>query len=328
VQEGTRLSSGARKLVHACAGVKPGEKVLVVTDTGRSLQVADAVCQASLEAGADPVKMVMQPGTHPGAEVSDMVAAAMKEADVIFGLTTSSLYHTRARLEACAAGSRLIAVTELTEETLSTGGIEADFEAQRPVVQDLARKVSRAQQVRLTTPGGTDLHALTGGRAACEFTGMAHEKGQATGVPDIEVALAPLEGTTRGTVVVDASATYLGLVRFPIRIVLLDGRAVEITGGEEAEQLRDLIERQEDSNCWNVAEIAVGLNPCSRVTGRIIEDEGTLGTCHVALGNNLTLGGRNRARLHIDLVMWRPTLFADGVPIFTAEPSRAGPDFR
>lgn len=319
--QNNELSAGARKLVRTCANVQPGERVLVVTDTGRSQTIADAVYWAAVEAGADSVKIVMQPGRHPGAEVSDTVAAAMKSADVIIGVTTSSLYHTQARLDACATGSRLIAATEITEEVLITGGIRADFKAQRKVVENLAQKISNAGKVRLTTAGGTDLHALTGGRAACQFTGLAHQRGQATGVPDIEVALAPLEGTTQGIIVVDASATYLGLVKDPVRIVVLDGRAVEITGGQEAQKLKNLLEKQHDPNCWNIAEIAVGLNPCSRVIGKIIEDEGTFGTCHVALGNNVTLGGKNLAKLHIDLVMWRPTLYTDGDPVFTAEPS-------
>jgi leucyl aminopeptidase (aminopeptidase T) len=318
------MGPGARKLIWTCTGVKPGEKVLVLTDTARSPLIGEAVYEAAVEAGADTVKIVMEPGAYPGAEVTEIVAAAMKVSDVIIGLTTSSIYHTRARLAACEGGSRLVAVTEVTEKIMISGGIEADFEAQRPIVADLARQISQAREVRLTTPGGTDLRAQTGGRAACEFTGLAQEKGQAVGVPTIEVALCPLEGTSQGWIVVDASATYLGLMKDPIHILVRDGRAVEISGGEEARRLRKLLEKEQDHNCWNMAEIAVGLNPCSRVIGKIIEDEGTFGTCHVALGNNVTLGGNNPARLHVDLVMWRPTLYLNGKETFTAEPSFKG----
>ena len=316
-----KILNGARKLINTCASVRTGEKVLVVTDTDRSFCISEAVFAAALEAGAETVRIVMEPGDHPGAEVSDMVAGAMKEADVIIGLTSSSLYHTRARLAACQGGARLVAVTEVTEALMISGGIEADFDAQRPIVEDLARRVSQAEEIRLTTSGGTDLRASTGGRRAFKFTGMAREKGQAVGVPTIEVALAPLEGTSHGRLIVDASGTHLGLIRKPINIRVQDGRAVEIQGGNEAHQLKELLEKEKDPACWNVAEIAVGLNPCSRVIGHIIEDEGTLGTCHVALGNNVTLGGKNSARVHVDLVMWRPTLYLDGEKAFTAEPS-------
>jgi len=316
-----KMLNGARKLINTCAGVRTGEKVLIITDTARNPDISKTVYVAARRAGAETVRIVMEPGAHPGAEVSDMVSAAMMEADVIIGLTSSSLYHTRARIAACKAGARLVAVTEVTDALMISGGIEADFDAQRPIVEDLARKVSRASQVKLTTPGGTELQASTGSRSACMFTGMARKKGQAVGVPTIEVALAPLEGTSQGRIIVDASGTHLGLIRNPINIRIQDGRAVEIQGGEKAHQLEALLKKEKDPNCWNVAEIAVGLNPCSRVIGHIIEDEGTLGTCHVALGNNVTLGGKNSARVHVDLVMWRPTLYLDGEKAFTAEPS-------
>ena len=311
---------GARKLIRVCAGVKPGEKVLIVTDTGRNQSIAGVVYQAAAEAGAEVVKIVMEPGARPGDEVPDPVAAAMMESEVIIGLTGSSIYHTRARLAACENGSRLAAVTEVTPEMLVWGGIEADFEAQRPITRDLARKISTARRIRLTTPQGTDLSARIGGRAGMEFSSLALQKGEAVGVPDIEVAVSPLEGTGQGTVVVDASATHLGLIKEPIRIDIRDGRAVGIEGGLEARRLKRLIEKQEDDNCWNLAEMAIGLNPCSRVIGKIIEDEGTLGTCHVALGKNTTLGGVTEAKLHLDLVMWRPTLYLDDREAFKAEP--------
>ncbi len=316
-----KMQNGARTLIKTCAGVRKGEKVLIVTDTARNPEISETVFHEAMEAGAEAVRLIMEPGAHPGAEVSDMVSAVMKEADVIIGLTSSSLYHTRARMAACHNGARLVAVTEVTEALMISGGIEADFEAQRPIVEELAQKVSRASEVRLTTPGGTELQASTGGRDACMFTGMAREKGEAVGVPTIEVALAPLEGTSQGRIVVDASGTHLGLVRKPIDIRIQDGRAVDIQGGDEANRLKALLEKENDPECWNVAEIAVGLNPCSRVIGHIIEDEGTLGTCHVALGNNVTLGGRNSARVHVDLVMWRPTLYLDGEKAFEAVPS-------
>ncbi len=311
------LSGGARKLVQICARVKPRERVLVVTDRGRSLRIGHAVYQASLEAGAEAVLVIMEPGAYPGAEVSKPVAEAMKASDVIFGMTTSSLYHTEARLEACRAGARLVAATEITEEMMTSGGIEADFEAQLPLVEELAQKMGQGEAIRLTTPAGTELRAKRGGRLPLRFTGLAHHQGDAVGVPTIEVALAPLEGTCEGKVVVDGSGSYLGLIRDPIQIRIKNGRAVSITGGEKARALTELLEKQEDPNSWNVGEIGIGLNPCCRLTGNIVEDEGKLGTCHVALGNNVTLGGANRARVHIDLVMWKPTLYIDERIVFS-----------
>src|SRR5215216_259838 len=112
---------GARKLVRTCASVRPEEKVLVVTDTAIAQRIADAVYRAAVETGAITSKLVMEPGGEPGVEVSEVVAAAMRASDVVFGLTTTSLYHTQARLQACAAGARVVAGTEITEDILVEG---------------------------------------------------------------------------------------------------------------------------------------------------------------------------------------------------------------
>ena len=41
------------------------------------------------------------------------------------------------------------------------------------------------------------------------------------------------------------------------------------------------------------------MNPKGEVRGIILEDESTYGTCHIALGNNIALGGKNKAPIHI-----------------------------
>jgi len=316
------ITRGAKKIVSVNAGVKNGEKVLIITDTGRSQAIGDAVYKAATEvAGRDAVKIVMEPLTAKGAEIPPMVHEAMKVSDVIIGLTTTSIFHTTAKIEACEAGARLLAITEVTEQILSEGGIDADFRAQAPIIEELSTKIRKSTKVRLTTPGGTDLVADTGGRVF-KNTGLAHKKGEACGAPSIEVAIPPLEGTCQGKAVIDGSGTNLGLFSQPIQILIENGRAVEITGGPKAKNLISLLEAQKDPNSWNIGEIAIGLNPCSRVIGNIIEDEGTLGTCHIALGNNTTFGGKNLAKIHIDLVMWRPTLYLDGIQVFSSEPTQ------
>ena len=44
----------------------------------------------------------------------------------------------------------------------------------------------------------------------------------------------------------------------------------------------------------------------------MLEDEGVLGTVHIGIGTNITLGGHVKAALHYDLIMWQPTIVLDG----------------
>jgi leucyl aminopeptidase (aminopeptidase T) len=65
----------------------------------------------------------------------------------------------------------------------------------------------------------------------------------------------------------------------------------------------------------NLAEVSIGLNPCSRPGGSALELEGIVGSAHVALGNNVAYGGAVAARSHIDCVLLGATLELDGEPL-------------
>jgi leucyl aminopeptidase (aminopeptidase T) len=46
--------------------------------------------------------------------------------------------------------------------------------------------------------------------------------------------------------------------------------------------------------------------------GIMLEDEGVFGTVHIGIGTNVTLGGKVKAAIHYDLIMWQPTIDLDG----------------
>jgi 2,5-dihydroxypyridine 5,6-dioxygenase len=105
------------------------------------------------------------------------------------------------------------------------------------------------------------------------------------------------------------------LVRSPIRAVIKNGTIAAVEGGEDADRLRTILERTGDPNAYNVAELGIGLNPKSQMSGIMLEDEGVFGTVHIGIGTSITLGGKVKAALHYDLIMWKPTLELDGKPI-------------
>ena len=72
---------------------------------------------------------------------------------------------------------------------------------------------------------------------------------------------------------------------------------------------------QNDRNCFNVAELGVGLNPNARLNGTMLDDEGVMGTIHIGIGTSHTLGGDVVAPTHYDLLMWSPEIEVDGVVI-------------
>ena len=98
-------------------------------------------------------------------------------------------------------------------------------------------------------------------------------------VPDIEVNVVPVTGAAEGTIIADASVPYLGLgiLDEPIVCSVREGYIVEMTGGAQADFLREHLESFGDRNCFNVAELGVGLNPNARLTGEMARGRGRHG---------------------------------------------------
>lgn len=91
-----------------------------------------------------------------------------------------------------------------------------------------------------------------------------------------------------------------------------DGFITRIEGGRQAEVLRRDLESHGDRNSFNIAELGVGLNPKCKMIGIMLEDEGVLGSAHIGIGTNITLGGTIEAPCHYDLLVWYPRIEIDG----------------
>ena len=120
-----------------------------------------------------------------------------------------------------------------------------------------------------------------------------------------------MEGTANGVFVVDGSMAGLGLIKkTKLKIKVEKGYATKITGGVLAKKLI----KQLDSvgkQARNIAEFGIGTNDSAKLSGILLEDEKVLGTVHIALGNNITMGGSVNVPLHLDGVIKKPTVYLD-----------------
>ena len=62
----------------------------------------------------------------------------------------------------------------------------------------------------------------------------------------------------------------------------------------------------------NIAEFGIGLNPKAKVTGNVLEDEKAKQTAHIAIGANISFGGKVSCPCHLDFVFFNPHIFIDG----------------
>ena len=303
---------GARTIVETCAGVKAGESVLIITDTNM-VEIAEVLAMAVKERDAEPILAVMIPRKGHSEEPPACLAEAMKKADVVLTPVSTSITHTLAMKDAAAAGARAIVMTAFTEDLLIRGGIQADFRKQKPICLEVARRFKEASSVKLTSPGGTSLTMRKEGRRGNALYCLVGP-GEFSTVPTIEANFSPLEGTAGGIIAADASIPYLGIgvLKEPVKCRVEKGFIVGIEGGHQAEVLKKDLESRNDPNSYNVAELGLGLNPESRMTGIMLDDEGVFGSVHIGIGSNITLGGNVKAAIHYDLLMWKATIELDG----------------
>jgi len=303
------MLKGARNIATIAANIQPGEDVLIVTDNLKT-SLAEVLAIACQERGAEVAITVM--GLRElGQEPPRPVAEAMRSADVIFTPTQVTMYHTRARVQACQSGARVLTLSGANEETLMRQAMRVDFRKLAPGVEKVADEFTRARSIRFSSPSGTNLNAGIDGRGANADTGLCHKPGQCMGMPLIEANVPPLEDTVQGTVVVDGSASLMGLIEEPIKLTVKKGKIVEISGGKQADEFRCLLEEAKHPNAYQIAEIAVGLNPKSEVVGILTEDESAWRTGHIGVGSNIGLGGVNEAPLHMDMIIQKPTIVLD-----------------
>lgn len=306
------LQRCARVALEKCACVRPGERVLVVTDTMRDQSVAHALVGAAMAAEAEAVLTVIPTRRLTPQEPPSAVLAAMQATDVVFLYTTYSLSHSNARVQAQKAGARVISMPGVTEDGFLRT-LSVDMERLAGLTNRLAARVARARTARVTTPLGTDMRYELG-HPVTAIDGVCQKPGELDFFPPGLFLSVPHEGSATGKAVVDGAITQIGRLSSPLTMTFANGRLVKIDGGSEASRLEQLLASLEDENAYRFAAWGIGSNPGAALVGEdpSFEGERAYGWTHVSTGSNATFpGGTVRAKIHLDGIISRPTIYLD-----------------
>jgi leucyl aminopeptidase (aminopeptidase T) len=305
------LRSPAETAIDQCMALEPGESCVVVTDPKRR-EIADILYEVA-HGVTDDVALVEYPvGRQHGAEPPEPVAAAMAGADVVLAPTTKSLSHTQARSEATDGGARAATLPGITEEVF-VRGLGADYEQIRAACEDVLAQVRDAEEIRITSPQGTDITLELGDREWIPDTGMVHEPGQFSNLPAGEVFLSPETGT--GRVVVDGTIRPHGRLEHRVAFTVEDGYVTDVEDDAVREELEAAAE-EVGRDAYNLAELGIGTNlAVTELVGSVLLDEKAGGTVHLAIGDDHAIGGTTVAPIHIDGILTDPTVYADGQEI-------------
>jgi leucyl aminopeptidase (aminopeptidase T) len=250
----------------------------------------------------------MLPRAHSGIEPPRAIAEAMKNVDVVIMPTSKSLSHTKARVKCGCGGARMTTMPGITEEMMVSGGMTADYQKVSKLVLDSRTLLSSAKEIRITTYAGTDIVFDVEGCKWKADTGLCLTLGCCINLPAGEVYVAPRNA--EGKIVVDGTISELGLLNSPLEITV-ENRFISEIKGERADELIMILEAA-GKLAYNVAELGFGLNPVARMIGNALEDEKIGGTIHIGLGHSSTIGGDVVAGIHLDAIVTKPKIFADG----------------
>jgi leucyl aminopeptidase (aminopeptidase T) len=307
----------AEHLLQAWLGVRPSEKCLTIVDQPLR-RAGEALCDAAERAGANAWLHVLAAPVRGLTVVPDNLLQAVAEADLIVSLLSHlDLSTEHAPMRAAVATFRAQkrgrwAMGAFIDQTVLEEDLGGDPAMVAHCVRRLVSRLTRVEEVHITSAAGTDLRFRLGGRPIQSETGRLTAPGAMGNIPAGEVYIAPLEASAVGRAVIDLSLGDLAL-REQVILTFKAGRVVGLEGGQAARQLEQRLGR--DPWGWTLGEFGLGANPVPQIRRLVTIDEKVLGTAHIALGNNLGFGGANPAATHYDCVMATPTITLDGKPL-------------
>lgn len=301
-----KLNKIVKKIVFQCLGFSNKERILIVTDD-KLMGVAQKFYKSIKSLDIEVSLMCFIPRLIHGEEPPLEIASALKSTDIALLITSKSLSHTQARQIASSKyGVRIASMPGITMEVIYRS-LDIDYKKLAKDTRKLAKLINKGKQITVKTVQGTNFTFSIKGREALEDNGLYNKKGAFGNLPAGEVCISPLEGTSNGVVVVDGSFASLGKLKKPLRLEIKDGFVKDISD----ENLKNTLLKLGKS-ALNIAEFGIGLNPKAKVKGNVLEDEKAIGTAHIALGNNLSFGGKINAPCHLDGIFLKPLVFING----------------
>jgi leucyl aminopeptidase (aminopeptidase T) len=191
-----------------------------------------------------------------------------------------------------------------------------DYSRLRKIGNAVASKLNGKKLVHVYDANGTDLTfnidkrhvgVEVGTLEECFSTGRECD----VEVPGGEVYVAPIESSANGVLMVEEFRDY-GIRKLELHFE--KGKIASFKAEKGGDMFGRLLEKAEGDKD-RIAEFGIGTNYGMEPIGYRIYDEKALGTIHVAIGNNVHLGGVNRASIHYDFVLYSPSVEVDNVPL-------------
>ena len=298
--------------------IQRDDRVLILTDSF-SAAVANAFRQASVKKGCTVEVFEIENSTRPLGEIPLALEKMLPGKTIVLNIIRAYPEEIAFRIKWIfkVEENKLIKMGHMpgiTEEMM-LNSVNIDFSKMKTSANRILNIFKDAVQVHITTDAGTDILLGVAGRRLTDD--IAAGPGKMCNVPCGEVYCAPLETEADGLIVFDASIGDIGMLAHPLKIYVSKGRITnfESEDGELVKRITELT--NVDYDAMVIGELGIGINPGARITGNMLEDEKSLGTAHIAFGNNADFpgGGNNHSKIHRDFLFYKPTVevrYGDG----------------
>ncbi len=205
------------ELIKACKipfelNAKPGDKVLIVTDTAMNPVIWRSLFTAGHAFGCVMTVSLMEPLPYHAAEPPASVAAAMLKADICITVTSTEFHQNDARWEASRSGVKVIIMEQDTIEMLTGPAAYCDYSSMNKFGPNLMDKMKDGRKWRITSKSGCDftIDVAAGcdawvDAAKCDLP-FTHNK--LVSFPGGEVCVSAVGESCEGVVVWDTCAHY------------------------------------------------------------------------------------------------------------------------
>jgi aminopeptidase len=315
------LVPGARNAINTCLRVRPGERVVIVTD-GETEEIAASLADQAREAGAlCDVHVMEDHGPRPMLAIPPGIEAALERANV-------SIYAGQPKPGELAFRRALTAIIDRRQirhahmvsisHRIMVEAMRANFEEVDAISCRVLERAVKAKKVVATSEGGSRIEATFDAAIKWLKTSGIISTSKWGNLPGGEVLTSPAR--VDGVYVADGvvgeylCARYGDLQANPLTVTIENSRIVDLQcrRPDLVKDFREYTSADENSN--RVGEFAIGTNIALHdVIGNILQDE-KLPTLHLAFGHPYAehTGAKWRSTTHIDVVGRRFDIWFDG----------------
>ena len=287
------------------------DNILVLTDT-YSAAIAEAFKKAGVEKGCSVSLYQIDNDRRPLQEIPAELEKLLPGKTTVLNIIKSFPEEISFRIKWIhrVEENKLVRMGHMpgiTDEMM-LNSVNVDFGGMKTTADKLIETLANAVQLHITTDAGSDILLGVAGR---KFIGdIEINPGKMGNIPCGEIYCAPLETEANGIIVFDASIGDIGLLKQPLKVYITDGRITKFESNDKELEKRIAELTDVDDEARVIGELGIGVNPGARVTGNMLEDEKSLGTSHIAFGNNADFvgGGKNHSKIHRDYLFYRPTI--------------------